>query len=68
MIDASHFGDVVDVIDQRAQRRAWNLRRPFAFDSIVIEIRDGFPAAFSCSAFALTAASRSLACASAALR
>src|SRR5437660_4538812 len=42
MINASDFGNVVDVIDQRFQGRARNFGGPLALYAVIIEIGDGF--------------------------
>src|SRR5713101_2781705 len=40
MLNTRHFRDMVDVIDQRAQRRARNFGGPLALDAICIEVGD----------------------------
>src|ERR1700733_8177403 len=46
MIHARDFGDVIDVVDQRAQRRPRNLGIPLALDAISVEIGGGFAGCF----------------------
>jgi hypothetical protein len=47
VIDAGNFGDVVDVIDQRTERRAGNFGGPLALDAVVVEVGDGLARGFS---------------------
>src|SRR6266478_3081737 len=42
MINASDFGNVVDVIDQRFQGGARNFGGPLALDTVIVEVSDGF--------------------------
>ena len=46
VIDAGYFRNVVDVIDERAQRRAGDLGGPLAFDAVFIEVRNGLSGGF----------------------
>ena len=52
MLNTSNFRDVVDVVDERAQRRPRDFGTPLALDTITIKIGSTFPSAFSRLEFA----------------
>ena len=58
VVHSRNLGDVIDVVDQRLQRRPRNLRHPLALDAVQLDVVDRLAFAPSvCSIYFCTAAS-----------